>query len=103
MDRAHRGPVRHLAARRSSPAAVAALARIEESTVRQSVARALVLPVRLVAAALATLAAAVAGAVFVVLLPICGLASVAEGVTRASWRAARATVRVRARVTLPQD
>jgi len=44
---------------------------------------------RIILAPWAALAAAVAGAVFVVLLPICGIASLAEGFSRACWRAAR--------------
>ena len=37
----------------------------------------------------AALAAALAGLVFVVLLPICGIASLAEGFGSVCWRAAR--------------
>lgn len=31
-------------------------------------------------------AAALSGILFVVLLPVCGIASIAEGIARASWR-----------------
>jgi hypothetical protein len=41
---------------------------------------------------LALAAAAIAGAVFLVLLPICGIASGAEGVARWCWQAVRDAV-----------
>lgn len=41
--------------------------------------------VRLAAAPFAVLAAALAGLVFVVLLPVCGIASIAEGLAKGSW------------------
>jgi hypothetical protein len=51
---------------------------------------------RLLAVPLAALLAAAAGAVFVVLLPICGIATLAEGVARRSWRRAARGVGPRA-------
>ncbi len=43
---------------------------------------------RLLSVPLAALAAAAAGLVFLVLLPVCGIATLAEGLARACWRAA---------------
>ncbi len=40
----------------------------------------------------AALGAALAGLVFVVLLPVCGIASIAEAVARSCWGAVRAAV-----------
>lgn len=89
---------------RTSRVAAAALAQVEAELMRQSVARRAGVLVRLfaalagiVVAALAALAAALAGLVFVVLLPICGLASIAEATAVASWRTARDRVRVSVR------
>ncbi len=53
---------------------------------RQRGARRLALIARAVLAPIAGLVAAIAGAVFVVLLPICGIASIAEGIARSCWR-----------------
>jgi hypothetical protein len=36
-------------------------------------------------------AAALAGLVFAVLLPICGIATISEGIAKASWRFVRET------------
>lgn len=44
---------------------------------------------RLLIAPLAVVAAALAGVIFVVLLPVCGIATIAEGLARASWRYVR--------------
>ena len=51
---------------------------------RQSVALA-----RLVLAPFAAIGAALAGAIFLVLLPICGIASIAEALARICWNGAR--------------
>jgi hypothetical protein len=67
---------------------------------RHSVARALA---QIALAPLAALAAAAAGLVFVVLLPICGIASLAEGCARACWRAALRAVPTRRRGVMSQD
>lgn len=56
-----------------------------EGPVRRSAARRAVSIVRLAAAPFAVLLAALAGLVFVVLLPVCGIASIAEGMAKASW------------------
>jgi hypothetical protein len=58
---------------------------------------------RLLVVPFAALAAALAGAVFVVLLPICGIASLAEDFARASWRIARAMLPPRGRGALSHD
>ena len=52
-------------------------------------ARAMIALARLVLAPFAALAAAVAGAIFLVLLPVCGIASIAEGFARVCWDAVR--------------
>jgi hypothetical protein len=57
---------------------------------RHPAARGFVATARLVAAPLVAIAAALAGVVFVVLLPICGIASLAEGFAKAAWDATRA-------------
>ena len=44
---------------------------------------------RLLAAPLALAAAALAGLLFAVLLPICGIATISEGIARSAWRFAR--------------
>jgi hypothetical protein len=102
--RAVRSTPQQLVPPRTSHVAAAALARIEAGVVRQSVARRSGVLVRffaalaaVVVAALAALAAALAGLVYVVLLPICGLASIAEAFAAASWRTARDRVRVSVR------
>lgn len=46
-------------------------------------------PARLLLLPFAALAAAVAGIVFVVLLPICGIASIASAVAQSSWDVVR--------------
>jgi len=57
--------------------------------VRQSVARAVVAIGRVLLAPLALALAAIAGLVYALLLPICGIASVAEATARASWALVR--------------
>ncbi len=59
------------------------------SGARRSVARRFAQVGWILLAPWAALAAALAGLVFVVLLPICGIASLAEGFSCACWRAAR--------------
>jgi hypothetical protein len=56
---------------------------------RQSAAPFLTTILRLIVAPFALAAAALAGIVFVVLLPICGIATVSEGIAKASWRFVR--------------
>jgi hypothetical protein len=41
---------------------------------------------RLIVAPFAVVAAAVAGLLFAVLLPICGIATICEGIAKTSWR-----------------
>jgi hypothetical protein len=64
---------------------------------RHSVARGIVAAMGFLAAPIVALAAGLAGAVFVVLLPICGIASLAEGFAKAAWDAARGLVLARRR------
>jgi hypothetical protein len=64
----------------------------ESPRARHPVARACVVTGRLALGLAAALAAALAGLVFVVLLPICGIASLAEGFGKACWQAARASL-----------
>lgn len=58
---------------------------------------------RLLLAPLALVVGAVAGVVFAVLLPICGIASIAEAMTRASWGLVRAAFRREPRGALSHD
>ena len=60
--------------------------------VRPSVAGTAAVVVRLIVAPFAFLAAAIAGLVFAVLLPICGIATISEGIARTSWRFARGSL-----------
>lgn len=46
---------------------------------------------RILVAPLVAVVAAAAGVVFVVLLPVCGIASIAEGIARSAWRFLRGT------------
>jgi hypothetical protein len=64
---------------------------------RHPVARAAVASARLVLGIGAAVAAAVAGLVFLVLLPICGIASLAEGFGKACWQTARTSLPLRRR------
>ncbi len=57
-----------------------------DSFLRQPAARPPVSALRLIVAPFVAIAAALAGLVFVVLLPICGIASIAEAVAQGSWR-----------------
>jgi hypothetical protein len=61
--------------------------------VRQSAAFPQSSVARLLVAPFAMVVGAAAGIVFVVLLPVCGIASIAEGLTRASWALVRAAFR----------
>ncbi len=47
---------------------------------------------RLIVAPFALVAAALAGLLFAVLLPICGIATISEGIARSSWRFVRESV-----------
>lgn len=68
-----------------------------EGPLRQKGARLVATLLRLLLAPLVALAAALSGALFVLLLPICGIASIAEGIARASWRQLRRVVAARER------
>lgn len=57
--------------------------------VRRSATRATAILLRLIVAPFAAAAAVLAGLVFAVLLPICGIATISEGIARASWRFVR--------------
>lgn len=57
--------------------------------VRRTAARWTTWVVRLIVAPLAGVAGAIAGLMFAVLLPICGIATICEGIAKASWRFAR--------------
>ncbi len=56
---------------------------------RQSAASFVARALRLFVAPFALAAAALAGVVFAVLLPICGIATISEGIAKASWRFVR--------------
>ncbi len=60
--------------------------------VRRSAAVLAVIAVRLFVAPFAALAAALAGLVFAALLPICGIATICEGIATTAWRFVRETV-----------
>lgn len=66
-------------------------ARGGSAPVRQSAARPARIALRLIAAPIVCVAAALAGLVFAVLLPICGIATICEGIAKASWRFVRET------------
>jgi hypothetical protein len=70
---------------------------------RRPAARAWARAVRIAIVPLAALAAAGAGLVFLVLLPICGIATLAEGVARACWGAVRGAPPPPERGTMSQD
>ncbi len=57
--------------------------------VRQSAARSVTWFLRLIVAPFALLAAAIAGILFAVLLPICGIATISEGIAKGAWRFVR--------------
>jgi hypothetical protein len=83
---------RHHAPPRSPFAARHAGADPAPGELRQQVARGGARFLRLALAPFAALAAAAAGLVYVILLPICGIASIAASVARASWAAAREAI-----------
>jgi hypothetical protein len=60
-----------------------------KSPMRQSAATFGARALRLIVAPLALAAAALGGLVFAVLLPICGIATISEGIAKASWRFVR--------------
>ena len=59
------------------------------ASVRQSAASLVARALRLIVAPFALAAAALGGLVFAVLLPICGIATISEGIAKASWRFVR--------------
>ena len=69
--------------------AVASMPTDPERPLRQSAARGWRMIGRLVLAPFALAAAAAAGLVFVILLPVCGIASVAEATAKSSWALVR--------------
>jgi hypothetical protein len=71
--------------------------------VRQSAALPRSRVARLLLAPFAILAGAVSGVVFAVLLPICGIASIAEAMTRACWALVRSAFRRESRGILSHD
>jgi hypothetical protein len=71
--------------------------------VRQSAAFPRSRAARLALAPFAIVLGAVAGVVFAVLLPICGIASIAEAMTRACWALVRAAFRREHRGALSHD
>ena len=76
---------------RTSFAALEAVSAAGAGPVRQSAARLGAALVRVLVAPFALLAAAAAGLLFAVLLPVCGIATIAEGIARAAWRFVRET------------
>lgn len=84
--------LRRIEQTRTSFAAVSIADRIEQVELRREAARRFAAIGRIAVAPLAVLAAALAGAVFVVLLPVCGIASIAEGIARSCWHSACDTV-----------
>ena len=80
--------LRRFARGRTSFAAVEVERRIERVALREGGVRRVAAVGRMVVLTLRLIAAALAGAVFVVLLPICGIASIAEGIARSCWRSA---------------
>jgi hypothetical protein len=87
--------VRQIAARRTTFADSTGQLHPVESARHIAAARAQLL-VRVLAAPVVAAAFAVAGAVFVILLPVCGIASIAEAVAREGWRFLRSTGRATA-------
>jgi hypothetical protein len=74
---------------RTSFADASAEAPAADPGVRHSAARVVVRALRLIVAPVALASAALAGLLFAVLLPICGIATISEGIARASWRFVR--------------
>jgi energy-coupling factor transporter transmembrane protein EcfT len=62
-------------------------------SVRHSAAHRAAIALRVLSAPLVLAAVAVGGAIFLILLPVCGIASIAEGVAREGWRFLRVTFR----------
>jgi hypothetical protein len=75
---------------------------IESPGVRQEGARRLAALLRFVLLPFQALLAVVAGAVFLVLLPICGVATLAEGTSKACWREVRGALSQAPRDKAPQ-
>jgi hypothetical protein len=61
----------------------------ERVRVRQAVAEVAAFVARLVMLPLVAVGGALAGVMFVLLLPICGIASIAEGIALGAWRQVR--------------
>jgi hypothetical protein len=61
------------------------------ASVRQSAAHSATVALRLIAAPFFGVAAALAGLLFAALLPICGIATISEGIAKAAWRFVRET------------
>jgi hypothetical protein len=78
--------LRRIAQARTSIAAEQIERSLEESELRRDGVRRLAALGRIVALVPTLLAATIAGSVFLVLLPICGIASGAEGIARWCWR-----------------
>jgi hypothetical protein len=70
---------------------------------RQRAARVFARAGRIVLAPLAALTAAAAGLVFLLLLPICGIATLAQGAALASWGAVRRALAPARRGMMSQD
>jgi hypothetical protein len=85
--------VRQNAYARASLAAASIPTDPERNQLRQSVARVGRVIGRVLLAPFALVTGAVAGLVFVILLPVCGIASVAEATARSSWALVRDTFR----------
>jgi len=66
-----------------------------DERVRRVVAHRIRRAVRLLLAPFAALGALAAGLLFLILLPICGIGSIAEGLTRAAWGFAHTAVHPR--------
>lgn len=62
-------------------------------SVRHSAAHRRAIALRVLAAPLVLAAMAIGGAIFLILLPVCGIASIGEGIAREGWRFLRATFR----------
>ncbi len=95
--------LRRFAQGRTSFAAVDVARSIEQTGLRRDGARPLAAIGRIVGAPFVLLGAALAGAVFVLLLPICGIASIAEGIARLCWRSFRESFAVLRRGVLSQQ
>ena len=64
----------------------------KEPPVRRPAAQFAEAVVRLIVAPFAAVAAALAGLLFAALLPICGIATISEGIAKTAWRFVRETL-----------